>query len=95
MIDWPHVVYNALWIIGCAVILTGFSTANWLAHVYGVRTRQLLGRRAFQLAFYVGLSLIVLGLFFLGRGWLEHALWAVLVLLCSWQSWSLWRGSEC
>lgn len=94
MIDWPHIVYNGLWIVGCAVILADFSYANWLAHVYGVRTRQLLGRRGFQLVFFVGLSLIALGLFFLGHGWLEHALWALLAFLCAWQSWSLWRGGE-
>ena len=58
MIDWPHVVYNALWIVGCAVILAGFSVANWLAHVYDVRTRRLLGGPAFQLTFYAGLGLV-------------------------------------
>jgi hypothetical protein len=92
MIDWPHVVYNGLWILGCAVILASFSIAHWLAHVYDVRTRRLLGGPAFQLTFYTGLGLIALGLFFLGRGWLEQGLWAALVIVCAWQSWSLWRG---
>lgn len=93
MIDWPHVAFNALWIIGCALILAALSYANWLAHLRGVRTRQLLSAPTFQLPFSIGLGLISCGLFWLSRGWLEHALWAILTLLFAWQTWGLRRGS--
>ncbi len=94
MINWPSVAFNGLWVIGCAVILAALSYTNWLAHVRGTRARQLLGSSTFQLPFTVGLGLIALGLFFLGRGWLEHVLWAVFVVLFAWQAWSLWRDQR-
>jgi hypothetical protein len=93
MTDWAHVAFNALWIAGCAVILAAFSHAHWLAHLRGLRARQLLSAPAFQLPFSVGLSLVSLGLFLLGRGWLEHGVWAFFAVVFAWQSWSLWRSS--
>ena len=93
MIDWPSVAFNALWIIGCAVILAAFSYTNWLAHLRGVRTRQLLSAPNIQLPFVIGLGLISLGLFFLSHGWPEYVLWAVFFIFSAWQSWRLWRGS--
>ena len=92
MIDWFQVAFNSLWIIGCAVALAAFSHADWLAHARGVRTRQLLGVPVFQLPFSIGLILVTLGLFFLGRGWLERGLWAAFAALFTRQSWSLWRS---
>jgi hypothetical protein len=75
------------------VILAAFSYTYWLAHMRGVRTRKLLGTPGFRLCFSIGLTLVSLGLFFLGRGWLERSLWAAAALLCAWQSWGLWgRG---
>jgi hypothetical protein len=93
VIDWPSIVFNTLWIVGCAVTLAAFSYANWLAHLQGVRTRQLLSAPNIQLSFVIGLGLISLGLFFLSRGWLEYVLWAVVFIFSAWQSWRLWRGS--
>lgn len=92
MIDWPSVVFNALWIVGCAIILAAFSYTNWLAHLRGVRTRHLVGASSFQLPLFTGLGLISLGLFFLSRGWLEYVLWAVFFTFFAWQSWRLWQG---
>lgn len=91
MIDWLNVTFNALWLIGAAVSVAALSHANWMAHVRGVRTRQLLSATAFQLPFTIGLLLISLGLFFVSRGWLEHILWALLVVVFLWQVWVLWR----
>ena len=42
MIDWLHVAFNALWVLGSALILAAFSHANWLAHTRNARTRQFL-----------------------------------------------------
>ena len=93
MIDWLHVAFNALWVLGSALILAAFSHANWLAQARNARTRQLLSAPAFQLPFSIGLCLISGSLFLLSRGWLEHALWAVLTIIFTWQAWGLWRSS--
>lgn len=94
MIDWLQVLFNLFWLLGLALILAAFSYSSWLAHTRGVRARQLLGSPIFQLPFSIGLSLVSLGLVFLGRGWLERGLWAVLAVLFTWQTWSLWRRSR-
>jgi hypothetical protein len=94
VIDWFRVAFHALWIIGCALILAALSYANWLAHLRGVRTRQLLSVPAFQFPFSIGLGLISCGLGLLSRGWLEHLLWAILAFLFAWQAWNLWRGGK-
>ncbi len=89
MIDWPHVAFHALWIVGCALILATLSYANWLSQAY---TRQLLSTPVFQLPLSIGLVLISCSLFLLSQGWLEHVLWAILTVTCAWQAWSLWRS---
>lgn len=94
MIDWLRVVFNALWLLGCAVILATFSHTVWLAHVRGIRTRQALGAPAFQLPFYIGLLLVSLGLFFLAGSWLEHVVWVVFAVAFAWLTWSLWKNNH-
>jgi hypothetical protein len=94
VIDWPRVAFNTLWIVGCALILAAFSHTHWLARTRSTRTRQLLGAPTFQIPLSVGLVLISLSLFFLGRGWLEHVLWAVFTCLFAWQAWGLWRDGR-
>jgi hypothetical protein len=91
MIDWLQVLFNLFWLIGLALILAAFSYTSWLAYTRAVRTGRLLGSPTFQLPFSIGPSLVSLGLVFLGRGWLERGLWAVLAVLFAWQTWSLWR----
>ena len=91
MIDWFSLAFNGLWVAGLVVVLATWSYANWLAHLQGVRTRQLLASPSFQSLFFLGLGLVTLGLFCLGRGWLEHLVWAALTLLYAWQAYRLWR----
>lgn len=91
MINWPSLVFNGLWVAGLVVMLATWSYADWLAHFQEVRTRQLLASPSFQGFFFLGLSLVTLGLFCLGRGWLERLLWAALTLLYAWQVYSLRR----
>lgn len=91
MINWSHVLMNALWLLGCAIILAAFSYHRWLARARGVRTRQLLAGATFQFLFSVGLGLLSLGLFFLARDWLEHVVWAVFVVWFAWQTWGIGR----
>ncbi len=92
MIDWFHVALDALWVLGCALILAAFSHANWLAQTRNARTRQLLSAPAFQLPCSIGLGIISGSLFLLSQGWLEHALWAILTVTFAWQAWNLCRS---
>ena len=85
MLDVSSVALNTLWIAGCALILAAFSYSSWLAHVRGLRTRQMLDTRTFQLPLAIGLGLGSLGMFVPSRGWLEHLLWAILFLLSVWR----------
>ena len=91
MIDWLNVLFNLLWVLGLALILAALSYADWLAHVRGLRTRQLLGTPTFRFCLSAGLGLVSLGLLLLSRGWLERLLWAGLVLVLAWCAWSLQR----
>jgi hypothetical protein len=94
VIDWPHVIFHALWIIGCAIILAAFSHATWWAHERQLRLRHSLKDPSYQLAYSLGAGLITLGLFLLGNGWLERLVWAVLTLVFTWQSWDVWRRNK-
>jgi hypothetical protein len=85
MINWLHLAFNTLWILGLVIILASFSYTRWLAQVQGVRTRQQLSTPTFQLPFTLGLML-------LSTAWLERGLWAAFTLLFAWQLWGAWRG---
>jgi hypothetical protein len=91
MIDWPHVLFNLLWVLGLALILAALSYTDWLTHVRGLRTRKLLGAPIFQLALFTGLGLVSLSLLLQSRGWLERLLWAGLILALAGCAWSLQR----
>lgn len=83
------VFLNALWILGLAIILTGFSYADWQATVNGVKLRQLLALPAFQIVLSGGLTLISLALALLASTWWERLIWLVfagLFVLQMWQS---------
>jgi hypothetical protein len=94
VIDAARVAFNTVWIVGCALVLAAFSHAHWLAQLRGLRTRQLLEAPIYQLPVFAGLCLVSLGLLFLGRGWLEHAVWAAFTALFAWLSLALWYESR-
>ncbi len=95
MIEWPRVVFHALWILGSTLILAAFSHANWLAQARSSNAglRQMLSAPAFQLPLSIGLSLISCSLFLISQGWLEHALWGIPIVIFGQQVWRLWRSS--
>ncbi len=86
-IDWLNVFYNAIWIIGLAVILAAFSINDWLAHTNGVKLRQQLGTSAFQTPLTGGLILVSVSLALLADVWWERALWGVFAVLFAAQWW--------
>jgi hypothetical protein len=92
MIDVDQVVFNAMWVTGCAVILATFSHAHWLANKQGLSARHLVGTQAYRLSLLLGLELVTAGLFFLSQGWLEHVVWAAFFAIFAWQIWHLRSG---
>ena len=87
MIDWLNVLYNALWIVGLAVVLAAFSHSDWQAARRGLSLRQVLDSPPFQQLLSLGLLLVSLSLALLAtRGW-ERGLWLVFALLFAGQGW--------
>ena len=91
MIDWYGLVYNALWVLGLAVILAALAMASFQTRVQGVRLRRVLRASAFLLPFGVGMFLFCLGVLFSSQTWWEKALWGLLAVLFAGQVFWLWR----
>ncbi len=91
MIDWPQVAFHGAWILGCALLLATGSATHWHAHFLKKSTRQLWATPPVQLSFFIGLTLIALGLCALGRSWLESVVWASLALWFAWRAWKQWE----
>lgn len=81
MIDWWGVFYNALWILGLALMLAAFSLATFRASQAGRRLGDELAAPAFQVPLLAGLLLFCLGLLLAGRSWWERLLWGALALI--------------
>lgn len=81
MIDWWGVFYNALWILGLALMLAVFSMATFRASQAGRRLGDELAAPALQVPLLAGLLLFCLGLLLAGRSWWERLLWGALALI--------------
>ena len=86
-IDWLNVFFNAIWIVGLAIILAAFSYNDWLAHVNGVKLRQQLGTPAFQTPLTLGLMMVSASLALLADVWWHRLLWWAFVVLFALQWW--------
>ncbi len=91
MIDWVGVFFNALWVLGAAVILAALSFFYYDAQRRGERLRVRLAAPDFQAWLSVGLALISLSLALIGPRWWERVLWALLCGMSVWQVWIAWR----
>ena len=91
MIDWYLVTSSALCILGCAVILTIFSYADWLAGRRGVRLRDVLDGANWRISLGGGVVLVCLGLFFASRHWWEYAAWGLLTTFLVGWGYQIWR----
>jgi multisubunit Na+/H+ antiporter MnhB subunit len=92
MIDWAGLAFNALWVLGAAVILAALSLSYYEAQRRNERLRIQLAAPAFQMWLSAGLVLISLGLVLIGPRWWERVLWGLLCGLSVWQLWSAWRA---
>jgi multisubunit Na+/H+ antiporter MnhB subunit len=97
MIDWVNVFFNALWVLGAAVILAALSFYHYDAQNRGERLRVRLAAPDFQVWLSVGLVLISLGLALTGASWWERVLWALFCVVSAWQirvSWRQWKAER-
>jgi hypothetical protein len=91
MIDWVNLCFNALWVLGAAVILAALSFFYYEAQRRGERLRARLAAPGFQAWLSVGLALISLSLALIGPRWWERVLWGLLCAMSAWQLWIAWR----
>jgi hypothetical protein len=91
MIDWAGLIFNALWVLGAAVILAALSFSHYEAQRRNERLRVRLAAPTFQMWLSVGLALISLGLALIGPRWWERVLWGLLCAMSTWQFWTAWQ----
>jgi hypothetical protein len=94
MIDWPLVLFGAIWISGAALGLATLSYASWQASVRGEHLRAVLQRSHYQRALLVAACLICVGLGLTATSPLETALWIVLAIVSAATFISLWRTAR-
>jgi hypothetical protein len=83
MIDWPLVLFSAVWISGAALALATLSYASWSASLSGERLRTVLQRSTYERLLLVAAGLICIGLGLTAGSWLETAVWFILALICA------------
>lgn len=75
MINIWDVFFNALWILGLAVVLAVWSYARYTAHVNGVRVRDMLNKLRYALVLNSGLLLFLCGMALTEDRWFAKILW--------------------
>jgi hypothetical protein len=94
MIDWPLVLFSAIWIGGAALALATLSYASWSASMRGERLRAVLRQSAYQRLLLAAACLICVGLGLATAFWLETALWLILAVISAAAFISLWRKAR-
>ena len=94
MIDWPLILFSAVWIGGAALALATLSYASWSASLRGERLRAVLQRSEYQRLLFVAACLICAGLGLTAASWPETVLWIVLAVISAATFISLWRKAR-
>ena len=92
MIDYSQLLFNALWVLGFALILTAVSFAQFELSQRSEKLLSILKRPGYSLVIYFGFMLICLGFFLKDPRWLIKILWGGLALLASIQFFGYRRG---
>jgi hypothetical protein len=82
MIDWLNLIFNALWLAGCALALATLSIANWDARERGLRLRDRLKQPRVQAALTIAAVLFGAGMAATSQTLLERIAWAALTVAC-------------
>jgi hypothetical protein len=80
MIDWLNLIYNALWLSGCALALATLSIANYDARQHGMRLRDRLKQPRLQAALAIAAVLFGAGMCATSQTLWERIAWAALTL---------------
>ncbi len=83
MIDYSQLVFNALWVLGLALILTAISFAHFDSSRQSENLLSTLKDPGYTLVIYSGFMLICMGTFLIDSRWLIKILWGGLALLAS------------
>ena len=92
MISFLEIVYNFFWILGLAILLSGFSLAHWQATQQKRLFRYVLSKPYFHLTLIVGLILFALGFMLTVEFWLYKIGWVGLIILSVALEVIAWRG---
>ena len=92
MIDYSQLLFNSLWVLGLALILTAVSFAQFESSQRSEKLFSNLKRPGYALVIYLGFLLICLGFFLKDSRWLIKILWGGLALLASIQFLGYRRG---
>ncbi len=90
MIDWFNLAANALWVLGCAVVLAALSYASWEASRDQERMSARLKRPPARAALAIGGTLVFLGLAAVESDLLSRVFYIVLAVLSL-----FWRYRRC
>lgn len=94
MIDWPLVLFSAVWIGGAALALAALSFADWQASVRNERLRDVLRQALYQRLLLAAAFLICTGLGLTAASWLETVLWLILAVISAASFISIWRTAR-
>jgi hypothetical protein len=94
MIDWPLVLFSAVWISGAALALATLSYASWSASLRGERLRAVLQRSEYRRVLLAAACLFCVGLGLTAASWLETILWIVLAVISAATFIALWRQAR-
>jgi hypothetical protein len=79
LIDWVALGFNALWVLGAAILLAAFSYLRWLADESGRPLRDLTSTRSWTITFTAGVLLLCAGIAGgIVERWWERAIWIAL-----------------
>jgi hypothetical protein len=81
MMDWKSLAGDALWILGCALALGGFSYFSWQASTSGEKLRNRLKKPGAQFVFSLAGLLVCTGLALVSDSILTVGLWGALAIL--------------
>jgi len=79
MINWYNLIVNVLWILGCAMALAVLSYVSWISSSHGIKFREGLKSRQFQLLLFIAGFLFSLGMVGTSDSMIERAAW---ILFC-------------
>jgi len=95
LVDWPGLLWNLLWVVGCALGLATLSSASFLASRQREKYSVIINRPGFQLALQSAGVLFCCGLAGTETvGW-KQAVWVGLAVLfifqAIWIFWNIWQ----